>query len=82
LTFRDGRPVGPDAGAGERTGLVEREPDVAAFGLVELAEGVERQDAAMHRTRPPSPVCDHHRRIVSNPLAVSEGINRAPLEVP
>ena len=34
-------PVGPDAGEErERAGLVEREPDVAAFGLVELAEAV------------------------------------------
>ena len=34
LDLPDGRPVGPDAGeAGQRTGFVEREPDVAALGL-------------------------------------------------
>jgi hypothetical protein len=35
LDLPDGRPVGPDAGeAGEGAGLIECEPDVAAFGLV------------------------------------------------
>ena len=39
LDLADGGPVGPDAGeTGEGTGLVEREPDVAAFDLVELAK--------------------------------------------
>jgi hypothetical protein len=39
LTFRTDAQLGPDVGeARERAGLVEREPDVAAFGLVELAE--------------------------------------------
>jgi hypothetical protein len=48
LTFPDRRPVGPDAGeAGEGAGLVEREPDVAALGLVELAERIERHHAAV-----------------------------------
>jgi hypothetical protein len=47
LTFPDRRPVGPDAGeAGEGAALVERELDVAALDLVELAEGVERDHAA------------------------------------
>jgi hypothetical protein len=36
LDLPDRRPVGPDAGeAGEGTGLVAREPDVAAFGLAD-----------------------------------------------
>ena len=35
LDLPDGRPVGPDAGeAGEGAVLVEREPDVAALGLL------------------------------------------------
>ena len=42
LDLPNGRPVRPDAGeAGEGTGLIEREPDVAAVGLVELAERIE-----------------------------------------
>src|SRR4051812_37322298 len=57
LDLPDRCPVGPDAGeTGERAGLVEREPDVAALGLVEFAEAVERHDAAMLRTQPPRPV--------------------------
>lgn len=48
LDLPDRRPVGPDAGeAGEGTGLIEREPDVAALGLVELAERVERHHTAV-----------------------------------
>jgi hypothetical protein len=40
-------PVGPDAGeAGEGARVIQREPDIAAFGPVELAEGVERHHAA------------------------------------
>ena len=49
----DGRPIGPDAGeAGEEASLVEREPDVAALSLVELAERVERHDAAVLDAEP------------------------------
>ena len=44
LDLPDRCPVGPDAGeAGERTRFIQREPDVAALGLVELAEGSFRQ---------------------------------------
>jgi hypothetical protein len=51
LDLPDGRPAGPDAGeAGDGTGLIEREPDVAALCLVELAERVER-----HHTRLSTP---------------------------
>jgi len=54
LDLPDRRPVGPDAGeAGEGTGLIEREPDIAALGLVELAERVERYDAAVLDAEPP-----------------------------
>src|SRR6185436_7286548 len=57
LDLPDRRPVGPDAGeTGEGTGLVESEPDVAAFGVVELAEGVERYDAAVLGTQPSRPM--------------------------
>ena len=48
LDLPDRRPVGPDAGeAGEGAGLVERKPDIAAFCLIEFAEGVERHHAAI-----------------------------------
>ncbi len=61
LDLPDGRPVGPDAGeAGEGTGLIEREPDVAALGLVELAEGVERHHAAVFGSQPSRPVFALH----------------------
>ena len=57
LDLLDGRLVGPDAGeAGEGTGLIEREPDIAAFGLVELAERVERHHAAIFGPQPSRPV--------------------------
>jgi hypothetical protein len=57
----DRRPVGPDAGeACERPGLVEREPDIAALGLVEFAERVERHQAAVLQTHPPRPVFALH----------------------
>jgi hypothetical protein len=53
--------VSPDAGeAGHRAGLVEREPDVAALGLVELAERVEGHHAAVLRTQPSRPVFARH----------------------
>jgi hypothetical protein len=39
LDFPDGRPIGPDAGeADEGAALIERKPDIATLGLVELAE--------------------------------------------
>ena len=42
LDLPDGGPVGPDAGeASEGAGLIEREPYVAAFDLVEFAKGVK-----------------------------------------
>jgi hypothetical protein len=49
-------PVGPDAGeAGEGAGLVERKPDVAAFGLVnslnELNGTTQRFSAPSHRVQ-------------------------------
>lgn len=34
------------------TGVVEREPDIAALGLAELAEGVERHHAAIFGPQP------------------------------
>jgi hypothetical protein len=64
LTFLDlpnGRPVGPDAGeAGEGTGLIEREPDIAALGLVEFAEGVEWHHATVFGSQPSRPVFALH----------------------
>lgn len=61
LDLPDRRPVGPDAGeAGEGPGLVEREPDVAALGLVELAERVERHHAAVFGSQPSRPVFALH----------------------
>jgi hypothetical protein len=61
LTFPDRGPVGPDASeAGEGAGFVERKPDVAALGLVELAEAVERHHAAVLRTQPSGPVLGFH----------------------
>jgi hypothetical protein len=48
LDLPDGRPVGPDAGeAGEGAALIESEPDVTTFCLVELAEAVERHHATV-----------------------------------
>ena len=48
LDLPDRCPVGSDAGeAGQGARLVEGEPDVAALGLVKLAEGVERDHAAV-----------------------------------
>jgi ribosomal protein S27AE len=63
LDLPDGGPVSPDAGkAGEGAGLIEREPDVAAFDLVEFAETVERNYAAereriLNDERPYCPEC-------------------------
>src|SRR6185503_10870948 len=51
------RPVGPDAGeAGEGAGFIEREPDIAAFGLVELAKRVKRHHATALDAEPAGPV--------------------------
>src|ERR1700733_4441077 len=61
LDLPDRCPVGPDAGkASERAALVEREPDVAAFGLVEFAEAVERHHAAVLDAEPSRPVFALH----------------------
>ncbi len=61
LDLPDRRPVGPDAGeAGEGTALMKREPDIAALGLVELAERVERYHAAVFDAEPTSPVLARH----------------------
>jgi hypothetical protein len=52
LDLADRRPVGPDAGvAGEGAGLVEREPDIAALGLIELAETID-----VNRRGVPTPI--------------------------
>jgi Leu/Phe-tRNA-protein transferase len=40
--------------------FVEREPDVAAFGLVELAERIERHHAAVLDAQPSGPVFALH----------------------
>jgi hypothetical protein len=48
LDLPDRGPVSPDAGeAGEGTGLIECEPDVAALGLFELAERIEWHHASV-----------------------------------
>jgi hypothetical protein len=57
LDLPDGGPVSPDAGeAGEGARLVEREPDVAAFDLVELAKRVKRHHATVLDAEPAGPV--------------------------
>jgi hypothetical protein len=57
----DRRPVGLDAGeAGEGTGVIERKPNVAALGLVELAERRERHYAAVLSAEPAHPVLALH----------------------
>ena len=53
----DRSPIRPEAGkAGKGAGLVDREPDVAAFGFVKLAERVERHQAPVFYAEPPRPV--------------------------
>jgi hypothetical protein len=53
----DGLPARPNACEKcERPPFIEREPDVSAFGLIELAERRERRDASALDTEPPSPM--------------------------
>lgn len=56
LTFLDlphGSPIGSNSrDCGEWSAIVEREPDVATLGPVELTEGRERHDAAMFDANP------------------------------
>src|ERR1700704_48127 len=68
LDLPNGGPVGPDAGeAGEGAGLIEREPDVAAFDLVELAKRVKRHHATVLDAEPASPVLAFHIADVGRP---------------
>src|ERR1700730_9559050 len=68
LDLPDGGPIRPDAGeAGERPGVVEREPDVAALSFVELAEGVERHHATVLDAEPTRPMFALHVADVGRP---------------
>ena len=57
LHFPHRRPVRPEPGEhSQRSRFIQGEPDVPAFGLVELAERRERHNTAVFNSQPPLPV--------------------------